>query len=1115
MSVRPTTPIAARSIRFLIRFGLPALVIALAFIPCAQGQTVQPFVNHQNHYLYPMSQLLGTAVVGGNMVQLETDGIEGLTTNDYTFPYPADAAAGLVSPNLHLSPTRRWLVISGTPSGGSAGIRYFIYRVPEIDGDSLEVVVSGETLVGDEAFHAFFDYDIPGLDSYYSVVENEVAGDQLVLWVNLVSGSKGYTLNSGPGFSNLAKFQFAPNGLVALVSYTGSDGSAGSTHKLIGLCDDTIGNAMNPGGSPFAEISGGVTAELWTYPDRFEAHLTGGGTFWNPTLDDCVNDPVADIGVCCLAGNCLPYMTQVYCQDLGGTWQGANTDCATITCPPAPAPIVAVSISGPVTTSPFTVAPYIISCTNTGNAIATNAVARVNLSSLVGFVSATNGGVYNGTNNVTWNLGDLAAGATVDLGLELEADCSVSSISLNSYYISTDETGVVIGSPNLVTTVSPLPTDPVSLAISVAVPGGQPLQTDDTIIYTFDLVNLTATDHAGLKFAIGFGGNMELDVVLDDAGGTLTEAGSYHNWTGDLAGFASAQLVVQLKLSGCRESALTTQLYGNSIAVRNQCGVTLGSGTTPPPITVAAPDLELSATVTNVPAPRLVGADWFPAMQLVRRETDLDVTMKVVNRGLTTMTGLLAVLQLGELAAVGDPPFVGPQPPMVLWNAPTNEVAWTGSLAPGDSVEINLTVLYPAGASCSVALESYLMNPGCAINRTNTLKLVAAETPWSESHLVVLNPFQGVQRYRPGQDTTLDDWLCLTGEIFNDINANDDGSMWVGGLPSLRLDPVSLETIHLGTGFLRANGFAHVASVVEDPVNDLVYLTGYENDPGDGTEYLRVRSWDSVTGQVVALYDETAGGTYLGRPQGMEIDQNGHLAIVVSAGILQLDPALPASATLLNDPAFVNGYRSLGLASNGQYLVSEYTWGSVETELLASIDPATGDHTTLVPNLNFAFGVLDSPYVAVAEGGAYYYLASESGQIVELDPSEQILGLSPLPGTNDSHAAMYYVMGSTSAVGDPPVVAGRMFLHGATPNPFNPRTKIAFEIPRAGTVKLAIHDVRGRRVATLIDGELAVGLHEVLWDGVDNAGRAVASGVYFSRLVVAGEALTRKMVLAR
>ena len=93
----------------------------------------------------------------------------------------------------------------------------------------------------------------------------------------------------------------------------------------------------------------------------------------------------------------------------------------------------------------------------------------------------------------------------------------------------------------------------------------------------------------------------------------------------------------------------------------------------------------------------------------------------------------------------------------------------------------------------------------------------------------------------------------------------------------------------------------------------------------------------------------------------------------------------------------------------------------------------------------------------------------------------------------------------------PPV----LFLDQNYPNPFNPTTWIPFYIPAEGAASLTIYNVRGEVVRVLRDRWYQSGPHSVRWDGRDDRGSAVASGVYFCTLRQAGLADTRKMVLIR
>ena len=83
------------------------------------------------------------------------------------------------------------------------------------------------------------------------------------------------------------------------------------------------------------------------------------------------------------------------------------------------------------------------------------------------------------------------------------------------------------------------------------------------------------------------------------------------------------------------------------------------------------------------------------------------------------------------------------------------------------------------------------------------------------------------------------------------------------------------------------------------------------------------------------------------------------------------------------------------------------------------------------------------------------------------------------------------------------------------PNPFNPSTTIEFGLREKGHVSLAIYDVAGHLVRILIDEERDAGAYKASWDGKNNIGSAIASGIYFYRLIVGDFVQTRKMVLLR
>ena len=106
-----------------------------------------------------------------------------------------------------------------------------------------------------------------------------------------------------------------------------------------------------------------------------------------------------------------------------------------------------------------------------------------------------------------------------------------------------------------------------------------------------------------------------------------------------------------------------------------------------------------------------------------------------------------------------------------------------------------------------------------------------------------------------------------------------------------------------------------------------------------------------------------------------------------------------------------------------------------------------------------------------------------------------------------------WALGRPSGVPDgvlPPVAAVR-----AAPNPFNPSTTLRFEVAAAGAVTVEVCDLRGRVVRTLADRVMAAGPASIAWDGRDDRGAALPSGVYLARVSAGAASGTTKLVLAK
>ncbi len=118
---------------------------------------------------------------------------------------------------------------------------------------------------------------------------------------------------------------------------------------------------------------------------------------------------------------------------------------------------------------------------------------------------------------------------------------------------------------------------------------------------------------------------------------------------------------------------------------------------------------------------------------------------------------------------------------------------------------------------------------------------------------------------------------------------------------------------------------------------------------------------------------------------------------------------------------------------------------------------------------------------------------------------------------NDSLDIFLYGDFIAPAAIDPenPIAPKQIEVYPNYPNPFNPLTNIRFSLPNAGVVRVKIFDQTGREVKLLVNGVLSPGFHNFQWDGTNQAGNPVSSGVYFYQVKSTAGEKTAKMHLVR
>ena len=139
---------------------------------------------------------------------------------------------------------------------------------------------------------------------------------------------------------------------------------------------------------------------------------------------------------------------------------------------------------------------------------------------------------------------------------------------------------------------------------------------------------------------------------------------------------------------------------------------------------------------------------------------------------------------------------------------------------------------------------------------------------------------------------------------------------------------------------------------------------------------------------------------------------------------------------------------------------------------------------------------LDSPTLAV-EAGSYRHMVS--------------VGAPTLGAPLAVRQALYRLGdGGGEVLAESEAVPSSFALEGNYPNPFNPTTTIPFALPEASQVTLAVYDLLGRRVAVLVEREMAAGRHEAVFE----AGH-LSSGVYLVRMQTEGFSQVRRMTLVK
>ncbi len=210
------------------------------------------------------------------------------------------------------------------------------------------------------------------------------------------------------------------------------------------------------------------------------------------------------------------------------------------------------------------------------------------------------------------------------------------------------------------------------------------------------------------------------------------------------------------------------------------------------------------------------------------------------------------------------------------------------------------------------------------------------------------------------------------------------------------------------------------------------------------------------------------------------------------------------------------------ISAGGGYIVKSGFWYNAEISstvevAITSFDCSyTGEAVSLSWSVNASAPFLG--YNIYRSGGDSENFDKINSELLAPENSYTYTDEDVLPGTS-----YRYLLGALDADGSEwlsaeisvTLPAKPLTLYQNYPNPFNPSTVIRFFLPEESDVTLVIYDASGARVRMLCQGTLPAGYQSIPWDGLNESGKSVSTGVYFYRMQAGKKLLTRKMVLLR
>ena len=340
--------------------------------------------------------------------------------------------------------------------------------------------------------------------------------------------------------------------------------------------------------------------------------------------------------------------------------------------------------------------------------------------------------------------------------------------------------------------------------------------------------------------------------------------------------------------------------------------------------------------------------------------------------------------------------------------------------------------------------------------------------------------------------------------------------------------------------------------------NPNLYLAGHYNEAVYDWEYVGDNPLsDSSFVEHIIFLDDTTDDFTSGTDQGKvrvaklfsgDIDNDNQGDIVfTSAGLgsdkphiyfLEHDGSSDLTATIIVNEFLASNETCCGseIFGSGEDFVELYNYGTAPVNIEGwGFSDSEGSIATTAPDTTIppggflilwytgetnGFPEIDAK---LSSGGETVYGEDSSGTMVfsvSFDAQNEDVSYGRYPDGSDTWQQMNPTPGSTNtnllSNDNSFYSAPEYFSLGQNyPNPFNPQTQFHYDLPKSGNIHLAIYDVLGKEVYTVLNDYQRAGKHNVLWTGINNKGLQVQSGIYFYRLTTDSEITTKKMVYTK